>query len=95
MRTSMLITAPQTSVDSRPFSMGGLHVLCAGQPWERLKILPPTAEPMKAEPMKAEPMKAGPRKAGPRKAGTRDGLVGKGGALGHAAVASTKGHDKQ
>jgi hypothetical protein len=81
----MLITAPQTSVDSRPFSMGGLHVLCAGQPWERLKILPPTAEPMKA----------GPRKAGPRKAGTRDGLVGKGGALGHAAVASTKGHDKQ
>jgi hypothetical protein len=95
MRTSMLITAPQTSVDSRPFSMGGLHVLCAGQPWERLKILPPTAEPMKAEPMKAEPMKAGPRKAGPRKAGTGDGLVGKGGALGHAAVASTKGHDKQ
>jgi hypothetical protein len=95
MRTSMLITAPQTSVDSRPFSMGGLHVLCAGQPWERLKILPPTAEPMKAEPMKAGPRKAGPRKAGPRKAGTGDGLVGKGGALGHAAVASTKGHDKQ
>src|ERR1700692_695702 len=39
MRTSMLITAIESSVVSLPFSMGGPHPLFAGQPWDRLEIL--------------------------------------------------------
>src|ERR1700761_8170170 len=38
-RTSMLITAIETSVVSLPFSMGGPHPLFAGQPWDELEIL--------------------------------------------------------